>query len=148
MKLYWEDVEVGTNIPNLVKVPTTRQLVRYAAASGDFYEIHYDKDFAQGTGLPGVILHGALKSSFLGQLITDWIGPEGILKKLGCQYRGMDEPGTPLTCKGFVTKKYRENSEYMVDCEIWVEDNNGRKFTPGWATASLPTKTVNKPDVN
>ena len=139
--LFWEDVQDGMELPNLVKRPTTRQLVKYAGVSGDFYEIHYDKDFAQETGLPGVILHGALKSAFLAQLITDWIGPEGTLKKLVCQYRGMDEPGAPLTCKGKVTKKYVDSGEHLVDCEIWVEDTNGQKHTPGSATVALPTKT-------
>ena len=137
---YWEDVKEGTEVPSLVKQPSTRQLVKYAGVSGDFYEIHYDKDFAKSTGLPGVILHGALKSAFLAQLMTDWIGPEGILTKLGCQYRGMDEPGSALTCKGVVTKKYVSNGRHLVDCEVWVEDQEGRKFTPGWATVDLPTR--------
>jgi acyl dehydratase len=137
---YWEDIEEGAEVPSLVKYPTTRQLVRYAGVSGDFYEIHYDKEFAQSTGLPGVILHGALKSAFLAQLLTDWIGPRGTLKKLGCQYRGMDQPGAPLTCKGVVTKKYVANGEHLVDCEVWVEDEKGQKFTPGWATVALPAR--------
>ena len=138
---FWEDVDEGTEVPSLVKNPTTRQLVRYAGASGDFYEIHYDKDFAQGTGLPGPILHGALKSAFLAQLMTDWIGPEGTLRKLGCQYRGMDQPGAPLTCKGKVSRKYVRDGEHLVDCEIWIEDGKGQNTTPGWATAALPTRT-------
>ena len=74
---YLDDAAVGTELPALVKEPTTRQLVMYAGASGDFYEIHYDKDFAAEQGLPGVILHGALKSAYLGQLVTDWVGAEG-----------------------------------------------------------------------
>ena len=80
-QLLWDDVQEGMEIPTLVKNPTTRQLVRYAGASGDHYEIHYDKDFAQSDGLPGVILHGALKSAFLAQLMTDWIGDHGTLLK-------------------------------------------------------------------
>ena len=138
--LFWEDVKEDMEVPSLVKHPTTRQLVKYAGVSGDFYEIHYDKDFAQETGLPGVILHGALKSAFLAQLMTDWIGPEGALRKLGCQYRGMDQPGTPLTCKGKVTRKYVNGDEHLVDCEIWIEDDKGQIFTPGWATVALPTR--------
>ncbi|TMC01487.1 MAG: hypothetical protein E6J30_12110 [Chloroflexi bacterium] len=55
-------VKAGEEIPELVKHPTTRQLVQYAGASGDFYEIHYDQDFARGVNLPGVILHGLLKA--------------------------------------------------------------------------------------
>ena len=63
-QIYFEDVEVGTEIGPLEKNPTTQQLVKYAGASGDFYQIHYDKDFALANKLPGVILHGALKNGF------------------------------------------------------------------------------------
>ena len=63
--------EVGHEI-ELVKNPTTRTLVQYAGASGDFYEIHYDQDYAHSVGLPGVILHGLLQAGFLAQLVTDF----------------------------------------------------------------------------
>ncbi len=139
-QLQWQDVEEGMEIPTLVKNPTTRQLVRYAGASGDFYEIHYDKDFAIGNNLPGPILHGALKNAFLGQLVTDWIGEGGTLRRLTCQYRGMDEPGKPLYCKGKVTRKYMDDGRYLVDCEIWVENGEGQTTTPGSATVELPSR--------
>ena len=139
-QLQWQDVEEGMEVPTLVKNPTTRQLVRYAGASGDFYEIHYDKDFAVGNSLPGPILHGALKNAFLGQLMTDWIGEGGTLRKLSCQYRGMDQPGKPLYCKGKVTRKYMEEARRLVECEIWVEDSEGQITTPGRATVELPSR--------
>ena len=139
-QLQWQDVEEGMEIPTLVKNPTTRQLVRYAGASGDFYEIHYDKDFAIGNDLPGPILHGALKNAFLGQLMTDWIGETGTLRRLACQYRGMDEPGKPLYCKGRVTRKYVEDGRHLVDCDIWLENSEGKTTTPGSATVELPSR--------
>jgi acyl dehydratase len=139
-QLYWEDVTEGMDLPLLVKDPTTRQLVQYAGASGDFYEIHYDKDFAQGNGLEGVILHGALKSAFLGQLMTDWMGPQGNLKRLACQYRGMDFPGRPITARGTVTRKYQDQGQHLVDCNIWLENPDGETTTPGSATVALPSR--------
>lgn len=140
MTLYFEDVVEGMELPQLVKHPTTRQLAQYAGASRDFYEIHYDKDFAQSNGLDGVILHGALKNAFLGQLMTDWIGESGTLKKLNVMYRGMDIPGVPATCKGRVTRKYEENGENLVECELWLESASGDVTTPGSATVSLPSR--------
>ena len=138
--LYWEDVEEGTRVSPLEKHPTTQQLVMYAGASGDFYQIHYDNDFAKNNGLPGVIIHGALKNAFLGQLMTDWIGEGGTLRKLNCQYRGMDVPGDTLTCKGTVTRKYQEGGQNLVDCDIWLENGKGEKTTPGTATVQLPSR--------
>ena len=139
-QVYWEDVAEGMEMPPLVKHPTTQQLVKYAGASGDYYQIHYDKDFAQGTGLDGVILHGALKSAFLGQYMTDWMGPLGTLKRLACQYRGMDFPGRPITAKGIVTRKNQDQGQTLVDCEIWLENDEGQKTTPGSATVALPSR--------
>ena len=139
-QIYWDDVTEGTNLPELVKNPTTQQLVKYAGASGDYYQIHYDKDFAMANDLDGVILHGALKNAFLGQLVTKWMGPEGDLKRLACQYRGMDVPGTPITAKGVVTRKYQEQGANLIDCEIWLENKDGEKTTPGSATVALPLR--------
>jgi acyl dehydratase len=141
-QIYFEDVAEGTPIGPLEKEPTTQQLVKYAGASGDFYQIHYDKDFALKNNLPGVILHGALKNAFLGQLMTDFAGELGWLRKLSVQYRGMDQPGAKVVCKGRVSKKYVESGLHMVDCEIWLENAKGEKTTPGSATVVLPSRSA------
>ena len=137
---YFEEIEVGSEVGPLEKNPTTQQLVKYAGASGDFYQIHYDKDFAINAKLPGVILHGALKNAFLGQLMTDFAGERGWLKKLAVQYRGMDQPGTKVVCRGRVTRKYVDGGAHLVDCEIWLENAKGEKTTPGAATVILPSR--------
>ncbi len=126
-------VKVGDEIPELVKHPTTRQLVQYAGASGDFYEIHYDQDFARSVSLPGVILHGLLKAAYLGQLLTDWVGNRGTLKSLEVSYRGVDVPGKPYRCRGRITKVDGKN----VELDVWGEDENGQKTTLGTATVKL-----------
>jgi acyl dehydratase len=139
-QVYFEDVEVGSQIGPLEKNPTTQQLVKYAGASGDSYQIHYDKDFALANKLPGVILHGALKNAFLGHLVTDFAGEHGWVRKLAVQYRGMDQPGSKVLCKGRVSKKYSEGGHHLVDCEIWLENTKGEKTTPGTATVMLPSR--------
>jgi len=126
-------VKVGDEIPELVKHPTTRQLVQYAGASGDFYEIHYDQDFARSVSLPGVILHGLLKAGYLGQLLTDWVVDKGTLKSFEVSYRGVDVPGKPYSCRGRITKVDGKN----VELDVWGEDENGQKTTLGTATVEL-----------
>ncbi|MBI4202828.1 MAG: dehydratase [Chloroflexi bacterium] len=127
-------------LPVLEKKTTTRQLVQWAGASGDFNEIHYDKPWAEKTGLPGLIIHGRLKAAFLGQLVTDWMGPAGTLKKIDVAYRGMDFPGDTVKCKGKVVKKYTRGRERLVDVEVWTENAKGEKTTPGTATVALPAR--------
>ena len=141
-QLYYEDIREGMAIPKLEKRPGLRELVMYAGASEDYYEVHYDTDFARSEGLPDAIVHGALKSGFLGQLLTDWIGDQGRLRKLEVQYRGMDIHGEPIYCMGKVTRKYEEGGDYFVECEIWTENASGVKTSPGTALVTLPSRSV------
>ena len=140
MPVYWEDVQEGTEIPPITKNCSTQQLVMYAGSSLDFYQIHYDKDFALNNNLPGVIIHGALKNAWLGQLVTNWAGPGAKLRKLSVQYRGMDLTDEDLTLAGTVSRKYEMDGKHLVECNIWMENSKGEKTTPGAATVELPTK--------
>ena len=139
-QVYFEDVKEGDEIPSLKKNCSTQQLVQWAAASGDFYQIHYDKDFAQGTGLKGLIVHGALKNAFLGQLLHDWAGEKGQVRRFGCAYRGMDEPNQDILCKGVITKKHRDGGKNIVELDIWTENPDGKKTSPGQAIVTLPSR--------
>ncbi len=139
-QVFWDDVKEGDEITQLKKNCSTQQLVLWAAASGDFYQIHYDQDFARSTGLKGIIVHGALKNAFLGQLVHDWAGEKGKVKRFGCSYRGMDYPNQDIVCRGVVTKKYQEGGENLVDMDIWTENPEGQKTSPGTATVALPSR--------
>jgi len=134
---FYDQIDEQTKIPDLLKHPTTRQLVKWAGASGDFNEIHYDKDFALSKGLPGVIVHGRLKAAFLGQMITDWVGEQGVLKKLTSRYHAMDFPGETLVCKGKVARKYKQDNQYLVECDVWTEGSKGKKTTSGIAVVLI-----------
>jgi len=150
-QLYWEDVKVDDEVTPLPKVATSLMLVKWAGASGDFNPLHYDDSFASSQGVNSRIVQGALKRQWLVQLMTDWIGEQATLKKFSCRYRAMDWPrkmatiGTPEEgetwyCKGKVTKKYVEDGEHYIDCEIWIENGKGEVTTPGTATAILPSR--------
>jgi hypothetical protein len=39
-----------------------------------------------------------------------------------------------------ITKKYISGESHLIDCDIWLENPNGEKTTPGTATFELPIK--------
>jgi hypothetical protein len=148
-KIFGKNIEPGTEITPLAKVPTSQMLVKWAGATGDFNPLHYDDHFAGKEGVGSRIIHGELKRAWLVQMLTDWIGEEGFIKKLSCQYRALDHPRlmkTPLEaeegetywCKGRVIKKYVEDKSIILECEVWVENGQGEVTTPGQATVVLP----------
>ena len=140
MQIYFEDVSIGDSLSDLYKHPTPRQLVMWAGASGEFSEMHYDKDFALKMGFPGIIVHGMLMASFLAQLITNWMGEWGILKRIKTSNRQFVLVNQDIFCKGKVKNKYEKEGENLVECEIWVENNLGERCVVGEAIVSLPTR--------
>lgn len=77
--------------------PTARDLVRYAAATGDFYEAHYDYNFAVASGLPGVIIHGLLKLAWIARGVIEYVGPDSFVRDIEGSYRTMDLVGEPFS---------------------------------------------------
>lgn len=144
-QLYYEDISVGDPLPTVVKRPTPRQLVMWAGAAGEFSEMHYDKDYAQEKGFPGIIVHGMLAASFLGQMITDWMGDWGDLKQIKTSNRQFMLVNEDIICKGVVAKKYVEDSEHYVDINMWVENSKGEKCVSGAALVVLPERASATP---
>ena len=139
-QVYWDDVKEGQDIPALDEEMASQRLVVWAAASGDFYQIHYDDNFAKGNNLPDIIVHGALKGMLVGRLLDEWVGDEGRIVQWGVSYRGMDPARQNIKVWGKVTKKYEQNGEGYVDLEVGCQQPNGTQTTPGTATVVLPKK--------
>ena len=138
---YFEDISEGQEVTPLTQHCDSQRLVFWAAGSGDFYQIHYDKDFAQGTGLPDRITHGALKHALLGRLLHEWVSDGGRVKKVACQYRGMDMVNEDVICHGVVKRKFQEGEENLVELDIWTETPQGQKTTPGTGIVALPSRS-------
>ncbi len=141
-QIYYEDVMVGQELEPGVKYPTTMQLVKFAAASNDYYQIHYDKDFAVQQGLPGVIVHGWLGLSFLATMVACWMGERGRIVKLDGGYKGINRVHEELFCYGRVSRKYEEAGEGRLRLELWIENPAGGKTVTGSAVVALPRKTA------
>jgi acyl dehydratase len=146
-QLFWEDVEIGMEIPPYPRVVTLMELNRFAGANDEFVLIHMDRDYSQNVSrLPDVIVMGNLKYAYLANMITNWIGEGGTLKRLSAQFRGMDVPGSALStrptmiCKGRVTAKYKKGADHYLECEVYTETSEGQITTPGSAIIILPSK--------
>jgi acyl dehydratase len=139
-QIFYEEVAVGQPLPTLVKHPTPKQLVMWAGASGEFSEMHYDKDFALRMGFPGIIVFGMLMTSFLAQMVTDFMGEQGTLKKIKTQNRQFVLVNEDITCKGGITRTYVEGGDCFVECELWAENEKGEKCVSATALFTLPER--------
>ena len=140
-KLYYDDVQVGNELPKLVKPPVTHlQLVRYAGASGDFNPLHTDPTVGETIGTGGIIAHGMLIMGFVGQLLSDYAGPS-TLRKFGVRFKGMTRIGDVITCTGTVTEKYEADGEARIAGKVQAVDQNGDVKVLGTFIAALPRRS-------
>ena len=137
MGVTWENIQEGDAIFEMTKTPGLTQLVKYSAGSGDFNPLHHDADFEQSKMIGSIIVHGRFKYAALGELVSNWLGHGGKIKRISCQYRGMDFPNQKMTLKGVVKRKYKENGEKLVEAEIWTENEAGKVTTPGTAIVAF-----------
>jgi hydroxyacyl-ACP dehydratase HTD2-like protein with hotdog domain len=141
-KVYYEDVEVGMGLPTLVKGPyAVMEMAKFGAMIGDFYPTHYDHKWATEIDkVPGVVVYGLKIATHLSQLVTDWITPDGILRRFGNRVVSQLYVGEKMLLKGTVIRKYAENGEYRVDCRIWGEKEDGKLVVEGHASVALPLR--------
>jgi len=140
-QLYWEDVEVGQEIPTSysLKLDATR-IVLQVSGTQDYYQVHHDRDFAQAQGVPDIFVNTGFLTATLGRLLTDWMGPEGWLRKFRLEMRKMNLLGDTLTMKGEVTDKYVQNGDHRVEADVWCETDREGVTTPCKATLILPSR--------
>lgn len=138
--LYVEDVKEGLELPPLVKRPTTLTLFRYSAVTWNAHKIHYDREYVKEEGYPDVLVQGHLHGAYLVQLLTDWMGSQGVLRKFGWSNRRPAFPGDTLSCRGRVTRVYQQDGEHRVELEVWEENQRGEQLVPGTATVALPSR--------
>ena len=78
--------EIGTELFRTTTAIDRARLVRYAGASGDFNEIHWNERFATEVGLPGVIAHGMLTMGCASAALEEWAGDPGRILSFGTRF--------------------------------------------------------------
>ncbi|MFC1532009.1 MaoC family dehydratase [Thermodesulfobacteriota bacterium] len=139
-QIFYEDVDVGTEIPVLTKKYTLMKMALFASMDGDWCPGHYDHKWAQEKfHQPAPFAYGMHINSHCGQLITDWMGPNGVLNKIRTRTLGVTFPDDVVTFKGKVTGKYVKDNNKVVECEFSAEKQDGSLIAKGSAVVTLPS---------
>ena len=140
-QLYWEDVTVGQEIPTsfTMKLDLMRVILQVSGTQ-DWYPVHHDRDFAKASGVPDVFMNTGFLTACMGKLLTDWMGPDGRLRKYRLEMRKMNLWDDQMSVKGNVTNKYVQDEDHCVDIEVWIETDTTGKTIPCTGTLVLPSK--------
>lgn len=121
----YDEVEVGTTLPEQSFPVQRLNLVMYCGASGDFNIIHWNERIATAVGLPNVIAHGMFTMAEAGRVVTDWAGDPGAVLEYGVRFSRPvpvpdDDTGALLTVSGRVEDKL-EGNRVVVGLTATVE---------------------------
>ncbi len=127
------EVDVGTELPELAIDITTSLVVGGALASRDFTPVHHDKKAAQGAGMPDVFMNILTTNGLVSRYITDWAGPDAVIRNVSIRLGTPNTPGETMTMRG----KVIELSDETATVEVAGANSWGDHVT-GTVKVALP----------
>ena len=127
----------GDELPTFQRATGFHNWNRYAAVNDEFVPIHMDDEAGRAAGYPSAFGMGNLQWAYLHDLLRQWIGDDGRILRLDCQFRGANVKGQTVTAHGTVTAVRDEGIERIVDLDVWTEEQNGARLAPGTATVAF-----------
>ncbi len=141
VNVYFEDVNVGDELPAWSRKTDLMHWNRYAAVNDEFVPFHMDDAAGRAAkNEQGAFGMGNLRYAYIVNALHDWIGDEADIREVGCQYRAINQKGDVLTVTGKVTEKKNEEGENRVYLETNVVNQDGEPTCPGHAIVVLPSR--------
>jgi uncharacterized protein len=89
-------------LPELVLDVTPTLIVSTAIATRDFYPVHHDRDFAVLGGSKDIFLNILTTTGLVQRYVTDWAGPDAIVRSISIRLGAPCYAGDTLTFSGQV----------------------------------------------
>ncbi len=133
----FSDLKAGDEVPPFELPLSYTRVVAGAIASRDFMPAHHEKEYAIAQGAPHIFLNIMTSNGLVARYLTDWAGPEAILRSLEVRLGVPAIPGHVLTFTGRIESVQTEGDEGVVEVALQASTELGAHVT-GTATLSLP----------
>jgi len=130
-------VAAGDELPGFELPVTSTVIVAGAIASRDFMPAHHDSEFARSQGAPDMFMNILTTNGYVSRFVTDWAGPDAMLRKIAIRLGGPAIPGQSLRFSGRVLHVEEQGDERVIEVEIRAANDLGDHAT-GTVLVSLP----------
>lgn len=127
------DLTIDSELPPFTRETGLENWNRFAAVMDEFVPIHMDDEAGQKAGFPTAIGMGNLQTSYLHNVVRDWLGDAGVLKQMTVTFQQPNLKNTTVTARGKITAVEDSPAGKDVSLELWTEDNNDRKLATATA---------------
>lgn len=140
-QVYWEDAQVGFELPPVHMDITLRKCVLHVAAGWDYMPGHHDAEYARSQGTRTVFLNTLFHQSFVDRVVTDWAGPRTFINRRKIAMKAAICAGDHIIGTARVTRVYRHESGHgRVDLDVWIRNQDGADCCVADATVTLPSR--------
>ena len=139
--LDWNAIRVGDPITPMRLDVTATVVVAGAIATRDFMPVHHDRDYAATQGSPNIFLNIMTDNGHCSRFLTDWAGPEAMVRKIAIRLGVPAYAGSTLEYTGKVIGKSQLDGEGIVEVELRATNDQGDHLS-GTAVLGLPLAKV------
>ena len=129
-----KDVSVGDELPGLDVPLTPAIIVGGAIASRDFTPVHHDRGYAESQGLSDVIMNILTTNGYVSRYVTDWAGPDAVVKEVSIKLGAPNMPGDTMKMSGKVVSA----DVAVIEIEV-VGKNSWGNHVNGTVWLTLPS---------
>jgi acyl dehydratase len=133
----WKTVEVGDAVTPMTIDVTATVVVAGALATRDFMPVHHDRDYAASQGSPNIFMNIMTDNGFCSRFLTDWAGPDTMVRKIAIRLGVPAYAGTKLEFTGTVTATSQDDGEGIVEIAFRATNAEGDHLS-GTAVIGLP----------
>ncbi len=132
-----KEIAVGDELPPFDLPVTSTVIVAGAIASRDFMPAHHDREFAMAQGAPDMFMNILTTNGYVSRFVTDWAGPEAMVRSIKIRLGAPAVPGQPLRFSGQVAQTSHEGDECVIELAVRAANELGDHAT-GSVVVTLP----------
>jgi acyl dehydratase len=132
-------IAVGDVVADVTFGPLTiDDTVRWAGSQEIWERLHFDREFArEHSGQKTFIASGAYRQALLARMLTDWLGPRGVLRKLRVRHTAPTLEGDLMRFAATVVEESADPADPWIACDVIGTNQDGGTIVTAHAVVTL-----------
>jgi acyl dehydratase len=131
----WKSLTVPLELSEVRDEISYQRVVMNSGSTWDYFPGHFDPNYAEKQGHPGIFVNTMHLAGFADRIATDWAGPQSRVVRRKMRLAGSIYAGDTMVGRGRVVAKPAPG---LVDLQIDVTNQRGELCCPVELTLQLP----------
>ena len=110
---------------------------RYNRFVKEINPLHFNKKYATSIGFRDIVVAGVFTYSFFVRPILEWLNDISAVKQVKIRYHNPIYIEDEITQGATIVKKYVKEGAKLVECEMWVRNQENELISSGSALINL-----------